>query len=769
VRPPRTPRLLLTAALAACLVAGPALAADVLPDNTVASAQAAVARPVFTAHPASRTVTAGARTTFTAKASGSRVSYQWQTRVGTGAWRNAAGATASSWTLTTSSGLNGRQVRVVAKNAGGQAVSRTATLTVITPIRITAQPTSRTVVTGARTTFTVKATGTSPSYRWQTRTGTGAWTNVVGARSASWALTTGPAHDGLQVRAVVANKAGQVISSTARLRVQAPAKITAQPTSRTVAAGARTTFTVKASGSSLTYQWQTRAGSGAWENAAGATASSWTLVTSSRLDGRQVRVLVRNGVSQAVSSTAVLTVQTPVTITTQPTSRAVPTGATTTFTVRAAGTSPTYQWQYGSATSGWRNVAGATTPSWTRTTSAADHGMQVRVVVRNATSQVVSSPARLSVLTPVRITSNPASATVTAGARATFSVGASGSSLTYQWQTRAGSGAWTNVAGATAPSYTRTTGAQDDGLQVRAVVKNVVSQSTSGTATITIAAPVDPPEITREPNPEQVVTPGVAAHFGVSVTGTDLRYRWQTRMPGGTWKDVATTATYTVTPTDYGLDGMEVRGIISNSAGSVTTPVLLLIVEERLGGVTASPDQVATIGDPVTLTAKVRAGRHLRYEWTYRDEQTGRDVPVPTTDATRPTVSFIATEENVNRLYSVRVSNYLGSETPRSVLVYTDPFQGDGGAVSVGLGQTVTLAPTVVEVPWHAFRYRWDVALGEGEFFAGGSEGSATVDVRGDEIHPGEPRSYRLTAIWDGDHEIHSDTWTVTRTVEPGE
>jgi glucose/arabinose dehydrogenase len=86
----------------------------------------------------------------------------------------------------------------------------------------------------------------------------------------------------------------------------APA-ITAQPTSRTVAVGTSTTFSVSASGATpLRYQWRRNGAS-----IAGATAQTYTIAAVAQSDnGARFSVVVTNDVGSATSADAVLTVTT---------------------------------------------------------------------------------------------------------------------------------------------------------------------------------------------------------------------------------------------------------------------------------------------------------------------------------------------------------------------------------------------------------------------------------------------------------------------------
>lgn len=82
------------------------------------------------------------------------------------------------------------------------------------------------------------------------------------------------------------------------------------------------------------------------------------------------------------------------------------------------------------------------------------------------------------------ITTQPSNVTVNAGANASFTASASGTSLTVQWQQSTNNGAaWDDIAGATSSTLSRTSVANTmDGYQYRAKFTNNVSQATSSAA-----------------------------------------------------------------------------------------------------------------------------------------------------------------------------------------------------------------------------------------------------------------------------------------------
>jgi hypothetical protein len=82
--------------------------------------------------------------------------------------------------------------------------------------------------------------------------------------------------------------------------------ITTQPQSQSVCEGSNVSFSIVATGNSLTYQWQLSAGGGPFSNIAGATTSTLTLnVVTPAMSGNQYRCVVSGIVN---SNAATLTV-----------------------------------------------------------------------------------------------------------------------------------------------------------------------------------------------------------------------------------------------------------------------------------------------------------------------------------------------------------------------------------------------------------------------------------------------------------------------------
>ncbi|HLV94317.1 MAG TPA: immunoglobulin domain-containing protein, partial [Candidatus Acidoferrales bacterium] len=354
---------------------------------------------------------------------------------------------------------------------------------------------NQTVVIGQAATFSVVASGTVPlTYQWMENTGSG-FNNISGANSSSY--TTPPAmstDDGTVFEVLVTNADGSVASNSATLTVTSPLPptITTQPANQTVTEGQTATFSVVASGTApLTYQWMENTGSG-FDNISGATSSSYTTppTVMSTDNGAVFEVTITNGEGSVTSNPATLTVNAaPPTITTQPATQMVLVGQTATFSVVATGTAPlTYQWMANTG-SGFNNISGAISSSYTTPPAmSTDDGTAFQVVVTNAEGSATSNSVTLTVTSPVSptITTQPANQTVIIGQTATFSVVATGTApLTYQWMENTGSG-FNNISGATSSSYTTpSTMSTDTGTIFEVTVSNAQGSVTSNPATLT--------------------------------------------------------------------------------------------------------------------------------------------------------------------------------------------------------------------------------------------------------------------------------------------
>jgi hypothetical protein len=468
---------------------------------------------VIASQPVSVTSAAGSTVNFSVSASGTALTYQWQTNgVNVGNGGIFSGATTSTLTLTAAPGSSPVNYQVVITNSfSGSVTSSVATLS-LTP-HISVQPAVLQATTvGGSASFSVTADG-SPTltYQWLTNGVTGA-TNVVGnggaystATTSTLNITGATADQALTYQVVVGNTFGSVTSSPSVLTVSSSPVITVQPLSQTNNAGATVNFSVTATGAApLAYQWQTNGVNvGDGVVVSGSATSTLTLTGISDPWALSYQVIITNSSGSATSSPALLKVIDPPVISSSPASQSVLVGSTVNFTVStSSGTTPfTYIWQTnngsGFATIGNGGiVSGATSATLTLTAVPTSYALDYRVILSNAAGSATSSPAAtLSVHVPAFIVVQPVSETRIINQAAGLSVTAAGdATLVYQWQqTNSASGGFTNlvnggpVSGATSSTLSISSLTANWASSYQVVVTNNYASATSSVASLSLA------------------------------------------------------------------------------------------------------------------------------------------------------------------------------------------------------------------------------------------------------------------------------------------
>ena len=132
------------------------------------------------------------------------------------------------------------------------------------------------------------------------------------------------------------------------------------------------------------------------------------------------------------------------------------------------------------------------------------------VIVTNNNATVLD--VELSTGTPISITSHPKPDTALEDSTAQFSVTATGTSLSYQWQRN--DGGWNDVpSGGTSEDYSFTAAAGDNGVWFRCVVTSNPQNVTSDSAMLTIATK---PSVPDQFSPDTVI----AVNGNLSLTGS---------------------------------------------------------------------------------------------------------------------------------------------------------------------------------------------------------------------------------------------------------
>ncbi|NBR14654.1 MAG: hypothetical protein EBU01_08730, partial [Crocinitomicaceae bacterium] len=277
-------------------------------------------------------------------------------------WTNITNANSASYTeYAVTAGMAGNQYRCVISGTAPctSVTSNAATLTISTTA-ITSQPASTTICSNGTATFTIATSGTLPTYQWQKSTNGGStWTDISGETGTSLVLSGLTSSNSTEQYRCTLNS-GAINSDAAILTVYDVVAITTQPSNQTACSNAsNATFSVSATGSGLTYQWQVSTNGGStWASAPGtSTSSSYVISTlTNSLDQNKYRVIVSgSSPCTAVTSNAVTLSVTGVSIGSSASTVCANSNVTLTATSTSSSPSFTYSW---SSTSG----SGASTP-----------------------------------------------------------------------------------------------------------------------------------------------------------------------------------------------------------------------------------------------------------------------------------------------------------------------------------------------------------------------------------------------------------------------
>ncbi len=342
------------------------------------------------------------------------------------------------------------------------------------------------VAIGSNLTLAVNPAGTPPLlYQWFFNKKV-----VAGATNASFLLPGLQTKNAGSYQVRVSNAYGTATSGVAQVQALLPVTIKVHPKPTTVLAGKKLTLTSTAAGAPpLSYQWR-RSGI----PIAGATNAVLTIPVAMPGDAGSYTVLVRNGVSEAVSSNAVVSVP-PLQIMAQPKSLTAVAGNLAKFSGRAVSLLRlNYQWQ----------LDGVDLPGATNATLIISHAQPVNrgtytLTFNNLAGSLMTTGAVLGVtVIPVKITAQPRGATVRPGNRVSFSVAATGTlPLTYQWRFGA-----TEISGATNASLVLTNAQLSDAGVYSVVVRNVETSAISSNATLVVrsaALGISPASVSEVP------------------------------------------------------------------------------------------------------------------------------------------------------------------------------------------------------------------------------------------------------------------------------
>lgn len=230
----------------------------------------------------------------------------------------------------------------------------------------------------------------------------------------------------------------------------------------------------------------------------------------------------------------------------------------------------------------------------------------------------------ITTCTSPTVDTDPSGSTICENTNTTFSVVASGTNPSYQWQVNTGSG-FVNVtntgvySGATTDELTITgaTAGMDSYVYKCVVSGDCTPNDTSATATLTVNGV---PTVTADPSPSSIGA-GANTSFSVTATGAGLTYQWQVNTGngftnlgnGGVYSGVSTN-TLNITGATLGMNGYTYRCVVSGTCTPSATSNSALLTVLNLGltwngslstnwftSQNWTPNQVPTNSDDITI------------------------------------------------------------------------------------------------------------------------------------------------------------------------
>ena len=553
----------------------------------------------------------------------------------------------------------------------------------------------------------------------------GVWSssNTAVATVDTAGLVTGVA-EGSAVISYTVTDNGCSTTVTYSVDVKNPVNISSQPTAQIILTGANATFSVVATGTGVTYQWQENTGSGFSDVTdggvySGATTNALTITgATAGMSGYEYQCVVTgtSPCSPATSNSALLTVSNTG-ISSHPVNVDLCDSGTATFSVTATGDVNSYQWYEDDglgpiAITNGGDYSGADTATLTiANVTTAKNGFTYYVDVIGPAVTVSSTTATLNVATGVSYTANPSNQTVCySGGSATFSATATGSFTGYQWQYSTDNSNWNNVANGT-PAGATYTGATTDTLNVATTASTPATGTYYYRALASAQAPcsnmpstsaqllINNPAITTQPVATTVLAGNSTTFTAASdATGT-VTYQWQyattaagtyTNVVDGTPANVtysgADTATLSVSTTsaaaastaNYYRLVVSADGCAVNSNGGQLTIANYCQPAATIGGTTDSVTNVVitntTTSANVTQASSAASPWYTLYNNTPLDVTQGQSLSVAMTfgtDGTQYSAVWVDYNKNGTFEASENVALAASAATGSSTVTYT--------------------------------------------------------------------------------------------------
>ncbi|MBN1117544.1 MAG: immunoglobulin domain-containing protein [Bacteroidales bacterium] len=637
----------------------------------------------ITTQPFSQTACEGNNITFSIVATGSNLSYEW--------FKDGVslGITTANLNVNSVVAADAGNYRCVVSNSCGSSLnSSIATLTINPLTAISVQPTDAIECVGNNINLSVTASGSNLNYQWYKNAAI-----VVNGGDVSGALSNNLVINNLDVTDAgtyyckVFGDCGTIDSDPAVISVDDAIAISVQPTDIQACETDNISFSVTASGSNLSYQWQ-KAGI----DIAGATNSVYSIIGVDATHVGSYRCIITNSCgSTLISQSADLSLYANTIITLQPTTVTECLGGNATYVVAADGSNLIYQWKKdGFDLTNGGNISGALTNTLNIIGIIAGNNGVYQCEVVGSCGSETSNPANLVLKENTSISVHPSNQSVCEGGNAVFSISATGTNLNYEWQ-KGGV-----PVGVTTNSYIINNVTTADAGTFRCVVTGDCGTVNSNGALLTINQDI---EITSEPVNDEVCE-NEAAGFSITVTGTSPTYQWKlngSNLVDGGGVSGSATNNLVINPAITALEG-SISCVVSGTCSNETSTTVYLTVNEEVT-ISLNPQNKTACPDDDIIYNVTASGTGISYQW----QVNGVDIPLEensalllnnVTDADEGLYRCV-----VNGTCGAEISNAASLIVNEDVIIITEPAN-----------QTVCegeMAGLTVEATGTGLTYQW--------------------------------------------------------------